>query len=192
MTILVAIRDLVNGGVHIGGDTAVVYGGRRDEFGPKWITAGRWHIGVAGSMRAVSSFLLQRELLASADNLQLLAVRMRDCLKLDGFSPCKDEDGYGPSYRVEFLVTDGDVIAEISGSFCVSTFPDWHVCGSGAELAKGFLHCANLDGWPPQQMLTGAIECAMAHREDCAGEVWTDLVLPLDNEARAAGLVRAR
>lgn len=155
-----------------------------EHYGSKWVTHGRWHIGLAGSLRALSALrlgfqagLFNAELVSTVDGL---ARQMREALVADRWRPAvKDDDGYSPSYNLQFLATDGDEIWDISGGFCVSSRERFAVSGSGMQVATGFAECAESRASYADAafaFVDDVIRACIKHREDCGGEPWVSFV----------------
>jgi hypothetical protein len=173
MTICIALKAPT--GVWIGSDTDCLNGNVWEFCGPKWAQCGKYWIGCAGSLRLLNLINANAGTIAALASFELVVDTIHGLVIGDKWEPEKNP-GFVPSYRVEFIVTDGDRIIAAGGSFSFTECPGYAVIGAGTECARGALAVLEDEGRGPSSAIYPAIRITTETVRDCHGKPWTCFV----------------
>ena len=137
MTLLLACASPE--GLILAGDTIMCAGSRAVVDSRKWIKAGGWHIGGAGSATYGQILDWNAHTAGNLTHIKDLVLWLRTTLMANGQSPIKN-DGVD-QFDGDFLVARGKTIYEIDAFLHVIEIPEgkWGLRGSGSQFARGAL-----------------------------------------------------
>ena len=166
MTSIVGYLDEQTGAACVGSDSrAIDRGFRPYEAGPKWVRAGRWHLGVAGELRGRQLVERRASRLEQASDVYDLVDRVEGVWRDGGIEP------YGAEWPCTLLVVHEGIPGTTKAPPVEPRV--WRVDDTLAVLESGLVVAGS-----GQDLTLGAFEAWLALRHEDA-EVRTGLELAL-------------
>ena len=180
MTIVCAIKDPAAGGVWFASDTLAVNCDIKENCGPKFVRCGKWGIGVAGAVRGLNLLQGNKDQIAALPRVSDVVDAIETMLVNDKWERRK-VDGRPGNYQAEWLITDGTELWAVSHELSVLSC-EYGAIGTGTAAALGARHIAvhRYGALDRDILVRDMVAAAIAVDHNCGGEVWYDLIKPLE------------
>jgi ATP-dependent protease HslVU (ClpYQ) peptidase subunit len=179
MTVICALH-LPGQGTWIGSDRQVTVGDTPLMLERKFVSLGRWWVGVSGSMTTLNLLDELERAGYCPDSPSALWEVIRERMDRAGYSTSTERDGGPKGYDQAFIAADGDGVWDINGRGSIVRVPDGKVWarGGGGDYAIGAGLAYREMDVAPRTVIEKAVRAAVDSDICCGGTPWLHHIRP--------------